>query len=116
MDSELIEELEKVVLYQVAQKVIESLPERERRKILDASLVKTLNDILKSWNVHKAIEEDVNKYMSEYLRRPDVQERIKISTEEKVDKLMDGVIETIIVTSQSAIKSNYKNFIDKKAK
>lgn len=68
------------------------------------------------WDVKRAIEDDVNKYMVEYLKRSEVQERIKRSTEETVDKLMNGVIETIIATSQDAIKSNYKNFIEKKEK
>ena len=66
--------------------------------------------------MQKAIEEDVNRYMVEYLKRPGVQERIKDATEKTVDKLMNGVIEIIIATSQDAIKSNYKNFIENKEK
>lgn len=112
----LIENMEQIVLYQVAQKVIETLPEEDRRKVLEASLVKTLDDVLKPWDVKRAIEDDVNKYMAEYLKRSEVQERIKRATEETVDKLMNGVIETIIATSQDAIKSNYKNFIEKRDK
>lgn len=42
----LIENMEQIVLYQVAQKVIETLPEEDRRKVLEASLVKTLDDVL----------------------------------------------------------------------
>jgi hypothetical protein len=41
----LIENIEQIVLYQVVQKVIETLPEEERRKILEASLVNTLDNI-----------------------------------------------------------------------
>ena len=103
---DIMENLEQIILYQVAQKVIDSLPEEQRRKILEASLVKTLGDILSPWDVQKAIGNDVNRYMIEYLKHSEVQERIKKATEETVE-LMDGVIETIIVTSQGAIKSNY---------
>lgn len=88
----LIENMEQIVLYQVAQKVIETLPEEDRRKVLEASLVKTLDDVLKPWNVKKTIEDDVNKYMIEYLKRPVVQERIKKATEETVDKLIMGLL------------------------
>lgn len=112
----LIENMEQIILYQVVQKVIESLPEEERRKVLEASLVKSLDDILTPWDVQNAVADDVNRYMSEYLKRLEVQERIKKATEDTVDKLMNGVIETIIATSQDAIKSNYKNFIEKKGK
>lgn len=113
---DIMENLEQIVLYQVAQKVIDTLPEEQRRKVLEASLAKTLDDILRPWDVQKAIEKDVNRYMAEYLRQPEVQERIKKATEDAVDKLMNGVIETIITTSQDAIKSNYKNFIEKKGR
>lgn len=67
----LIENIEQIVLYQVAQKVIDTLPEEDRRKVLEASLVKTLDDVLKPWDAKRAIEDDVNKYMIEYLKRPD---------------------------------------------
>lgn len=40
-----IEDIEQIVIVQVAQKVIETLPEEERRKILEASLTATLKDI-----------------------------------------------------------------------
>jgi uncharacterized membrane-anchored protein YjiN (DUF445 family) len=111
---DLLEDVEQIVLYQVAQKVIEVLPEEERRKVLVASLTKTLDDILRPWDVQKAIEKDVNRYMMEYLGKPEIQDRIKIATERTVDKLMNGVIEVIISSSQDAIKSNYKNFMVKK--
>lgn len=104
----LMEDLEQIVLYQVAQKIIGTLPEEQRIKILEASLVKTLYDVLRPWDVKKTIEEDVNRYMVEYLKRSEIQERVKNATENTVDRLMNGVIETIIATSQDAIKSNYK--------
>lgn len=69
----LLEDVEQIVLYQIAQKVIENLPEEERRKVLEASLAKTLDDILRPWDVQKVIEKDVNRYMTEYLSLPEVQ-------------------------------------------
>ncbi len=108
-----LEDIEKIVLADVAKKVIETLPEEERRQILEASLTKTLSEIMKPWNVERAIKDDVNRYMAEYIKQPEVQERIKLATQKAVDRLTDGVINAIIVASQDAIKSQYKEFINK---
>ncbi len=105
--------VEEIVRIQVAQKIIETMPEEERKKILEASLTKTLQEALRPWTVENAIREDVNKYMAEYIKQSEVQQRIKKATEKNVDKLMEGVIYTIIENSQNAIKSEYEKFIKK---
>lgn len=110
------EDIEKVILCQVAGKVVDALPEEERKKILEASLTKCLKEILRPWHVQEAIKDDVNRYMREYLKKPDVQERIKSATEQSVDQLMDGVIRVIVAESQGAIKSGYKEFMEKEKK
>lgn len=104
-------DIEKVILSQVAQKVIESVPEDVRIKILEESLTRCLKEILKPWHVQEAIKNDVNRYMVEYLKRDDVQKRIKEATERNVSELMDGVIRIVISESQEAIKSSYKKFL-----
>lgn len=110
------ENVEKAILCQVAGKVVDALPEAERKRILEASLTKCLNDILKPWNVQRAIQDDVDRYMKEYLSQPGVQERIKASTEQAVDQLMSGVIRVIVAESQDAIKSGYRKFIEEEKK
>ena len=76
----LMEDVEQIVLYQVAQQVIGNLSEETRKKVLEASLTNTLDNILRPWDVQKAIENDVYKYMVEYLKHSEVQERIKNAT------------------------------------
>ena len=112
METELEIDVEEIIRYQVAQKIIETIPEIERKKILEASLSKTLHDVLSSWSVKRAIESDVNTYMVEYLKHPEIQSRIKKATEDAVDKLMDGVISVIISESQKEISSGYKKFLE----
>lgn len=108
-----IDEIEDIVRTKVAQQIIETLPESERRKILEASLVKTLKDVLSSYQVEKAIKNDVERYMVEYIQNPEVQERIKKATFESMNKLMQGVINVIISRSQDGIKSDYAKFVEK---
>lgn len=106
--------LDKVILNDIARKVIDTLPEEQKIAILRESFAKTLHEILRPWNVEHAIKDDVNRYMVEHIKRPEIQDRIKKETEKAVDKLMEGVIQSVIISSQDAIKSQYKRFIDKK--
>ena len=102
-----------VLITGIAKEIIEKLSIEERNKILIASVEKTFTEVVKPWNVQESIKIDVNKYMLEYLKDPKVQENIKESTRRSVDKLMDGVISTIIYGAQDVIKSDYKKFIEK---
>lgn len=108
-----IDKIEDIVRLKVAQQIIETLPEEERKKILEASLCKSLDSMLKPWVIKDAITADVERYMREYIKTPEVQEKIKESTHKNFDKLMQGVIETITLEAQDAIKSKYHNFIPK---
>ncbi len=109
-----LEGIEKVILADVARKVIETMPEDKKREILEVSLSQCLKEIMKPWHVKGAIEKDVNVYMAEYIKQPEVQERIKATTQKSVDELMDGVIRSVVISSQDAIKSSYRKFIDNK--
>ena len=108
--------MERAILCQVAGKLLEALPEEEKKKILETSLTKTLQDVFKPWHVEQAIKDDVNKYMAEYIRDPKVQETIKTATREAVDRLMNGVINSVVIASQDSIKSEYRKFIDPQKK
>jgi len=108
-----MDELEKIITIQVAQKLLENISEENKKEILEKSLVNTLNSVLSAYNVEHAIKNDVKKYMVEYIQNADVQSRIKTATFESMDKLMNGVINTIIIDSQQGIKNEYKNFIKK---
>lgn len=108
-----LEGIEKAILTDVARKVIEAIPEEKKREILEASLSQSLKEIMKPWHVQDAIKYDVNKYMAEYIKQPEVQERIKVTTQKAVDELMDAVIRSVVISSQDAIKSNYRKFVEK---
>ena len=106
------EAMEKAIMCHVAGKLLEALPEEEKKKILEASLTKTLQDVFKPWHVEQAIKDDIKRYMAEYIRESDVQERIKAETRKAFDKLMGGVINVIVVSSQDSLKSEYRKFVD----
>jgi hypothetical protein len=108
------EDMERAIMCQVAGKLLEALPEEKKKEILEVSLTKTLQEVFRPWHVEQAIKNDVNKYMAEYIREPEIQEKIKIETRKAFDRLMDGVIDAIVISSQDNIKSEYRKFIDPK--
>ncbi len=106
------DDMEKAIMCHVAAKLLESLPEAEKKRILEVSLTKTLHDVFKPWHVEQAIKDDLHRYMAEYVKDPEVQERIKMATRDAFDKLMDGAIKSIVIASQDSIKSEYRKFLD----
>ena len=106
------EAMEKAIMCQVAGKLISAMPEDERKKILEASLEKSLTEMFRPWNIEKYIKADADKYMAEYIQTPKVQTQIKEATIKAVDKLMNGVIEAVVIASQDTIKSNYRKFVE----
>ncbi len=108
------EAMESAIMCQVAARLLEALPEEEKKRILGVSLEKTLKEMFRPWIVEQAIKEHVTRYMAEYVREPEVQEMIKKKTRDAFDKLMDGVIDTIVISSQNDIKSEYRKFVDQK--
>ncbi len=107
--------IEDIVRTQVAQKILESISVEDRNKVLKESLSKSLKEALRPWVIEKAIKEDVERYMIEYIKDENVQLKIKKSVQERVDVLMNGIIEVIISGAQDDIKSDYRNFVDKKS-
>ncbi len=103
--------IEKIIQAEIAGKIIGSMKPEEITQLLEASLSKTLKEVLSPWNIEGAIKNDVQNYLEEYLKNPEVQDRIKASTMKCADELMSGVIAVIISNSQKGIKSDYSNFI-----
>lgn len=108
------EAMEKAIMCQVAGKLLDALPEDEKKRILAASLEKTLHDMFRPWQIEQAIKDDVNGYIAEYVKEPEVQKKIREETRKAFDILMKGVIDAIVVSSQDTIKSEYRKFIDPK--
>lgn len=106
------DDMQKAIMCHVAAKLLESLPEEEKKMILEVSLTKTLQEVFRPWHVEQAIKDDLHRYMAEYVQDPKVQERIKMATRDAFDKLMDGAINSMVIASQDSIKSQYTKFLE----
>ena len=109
-------DLNDLIRKDIASKILETIPIEQRQQILENSLTKTLEEVLHSYNVERAIRVDVEEYMTEYIKDTEVQERIRKATFSAVDKLMDGVIKAIVIGAQENLQSTYRKLVKEEEK
>jgi len=103
--------IEDLITKDVASKLLETISMEDRQRILEASLIKTLDSVLNSFQVERVIKADVEKYMAEYLQNVDVQKRIKLATIKNVDILMDGVVNAVVIGAQERLQNTYAKLV-----
>ena len=108
-------ELEAGIRTAMATAFIENLPEDTRTEILAASVERTFNDLCSSYSMKMEIEAQLKAYadvyIEEYLKTPEVQERLKANAHEAVDTVHEAVVRSIIADVQRNMKSEYFNFV-----
>lgn len=108
-------ELESSIKAAMATAFIEKLPEDMRNEILASSIERTFNDLCSSYSMKLAIEEQLKEYAGvyivEYLKTPEVQERLKVMSHKAVDTVQNAVIHSMIAEIQRNMKSEYFNFV-----
>lgn len=106
--------IEELISRDIASKILETIPDEQRQQLLEKSLTKTLENILSPWNVERTIKADVEEYMVEYVKKPKVQERVRIATHKSVDVLLDSVIKAIVIGAQDRLQNTYAKLIKEK--
>lgn len=104
-------DIEELIGKDIASKLLENIPSEMKQQLLEKSLTKTLEDVLKPWNIEQAIKTNVNEYMIDYITRPEVQEKIKIATNEAMDELINGITNAIVIGSQERIQNTYSKLV-----
>lgn len=104
-------DIEDLIRQDIAGKLLETLPEDTKQQLLERSLTKSLENVLSSWSVEKAIRLDVEKYMVEYIKNDDVQRRIREATFKSVDVLLDGVTKAIVIGAQDKLQNTYAKWV-----
>lgn len=108
-------ELEKSIRVAMATSFIEKLPEETRNEILAASVERTINDLCTGYSMQKEIEAQLREYarvyVSEYVKDPAVQERLKANAHKAVDIVFDAVPHSMVAEIQRNMKSSYFDFV-----
>ena len=107
-------DIEKVIMQQAAAAFVTGMPEETRVTLMNQAMATVLAKTVSSYSVEQAIGEhmkaDMFKYVDEYLLDPEVQERLKKSAHEAVERLFDNVITSMGVELRNNMKSQYCKF------
>ena len=102
--------IEDIVNQQIVAEVFKKIPEEKRDAILEQSLTKVLRDVFNTWQVESAVKADAERFMAEYIKKPEVQERIKASVEKSFDNIIEGMTDAFETRIDDTISSKYISF------
>lgn len=108
MDSNTI--LLNAIVKETAAKVIDNLDANAKKEILTEAVSKILQDMKFGWEVAKIIEGEAKEFAREYVRRADVQKRIKQKVIEAAEEVMEGLAKSVARDIQNNLKSEYKEW------
>lgn len=106
--------IEEIVNKQIVAEVLAKIPEDKRNAMFEQSLTKVLNDVFHTWEVEKAIKADAEQYMAEYIRTPEVQDRIRAGVVLAFDRILEGMVDTFEKKIDDTISSEYVSFRKKR--
>lgn len=107
-------DIEEIVNKQIVADVLAKIPEDKRNAMLEQSLTKVLNNVFHTWEVEKAIKLDAEKYMAKYIKKPEVQDRIRAGVVLAFDRILEGMVDTFEKKIDDTISSEYVSFRKKK--
>lgn len=104
------ENIEEIINKQIVANVLEKIPDNQRNALLEKTMTKALEGVFSTWQVDRAIKEDAERYMAEYIRMPEVQAKIKAGVEEAFDRILSNMVEVFEKQINHTIASEYVSF------
>lgn len=98
------------VIRDTAAKVIGNLDVDAKKEILTESVARILKDMKFDWRVASIIEEEAKAFAREYVKRPEVQEKIRAKVLDAVDEVMDGLSKSVSKDIEGNLKSEYRKW------
>lgn len=108
--------LEDILIKEVAGKILAQLSEEEKSKILKDAIASKLTIITDFWELCKVVEAEVLRLAAEYMKQPDIQQKMRETAIAKVDELMTGLIDMFGKSLEDWAKTEYKRILKVKEK
>lgn len=109
MDSNTI--LLNAIVKETAAKVIDNLDANAKKEILTEAVSKILQDMKIGWEMSSIIKDEARTFALEYVKRPDVQNRIRQKVIEAAEIVMDGLAKSVAKDIQDNLKSKYNSWV-----
>jgi len=107
------EELSKALELEIALKVVQTLPEKQKEKIIAEAVLDRMQRLQIGYEVSKVLEGEAMKFVHEYVKTPEVQLKLRTQACKAVDNVIDGIVKGLEKEFEGFIKSQYRRFIDK---
>ena len=108
------DDLLKIILADTAKKVVEIMDEDARKEIIAAAIKKVLLERDFQWEISSILHDEAKDYAKIYVKKPEVQEKIKQKVIEGVEKVMNGLANAVATDVQGTIKSKYCDWLEEK--
>lgn len=99
----------------MARSFVDNLSSEEKDKLFEGALVKSFENLTRSYSVEQeiqtALKEDMLHYAGEYILDPETQEALKAGAHKRVDDLIDAVIDSLGHELEQKMKSGYYKYL-----
>ncbi len=103
--------LEELLRKEFAVKFVESLPPDEKVAILAKGVERVLEKLEFKWEVEKVLKAEAVKFAVEYVKQPDVQQRLRNKAVRVVETFFEELTKLIGKELEDLIKSRYRRIL-----
>lgn len=107
-------DLEELVKQDIIAKVISTLPDEQKNEIVARGVIKLIENFKVSWEVEKIVQRQAFIFAEEYVKQPEVAQRLRVKAREAVDKIIDSIVIALAKEMEDGIKSKYVRILSEK--
>jgi len=105
------DELTKAIELEIALKTIEALPKEQKDRLLADAILRKLETMNIAYEAGRILESYTIKYVHEFVKQKDVQEKLRQKAHDAVDKVIDGITKKMGEVLEDFIKCKYERLL-----
>lgn len=104
-------DLVKVLQTKIAVDMVATLSAEEKELLIARAISQQLDDKLRvSYEITRLLEQECMNMVAEYIKRPEVELRLRAAAMEAAEQVMAGIIRVLSKSMEQSIKSKYGSF------
>ena len=103
--------LMQAIVTDTAKNVIAAMDEEAKQGVFVKAIYNVLNNYDFKYEVGKFLRTEAEKFMSEHIKKPEIQEQIKEKVLVAVGEVMDGLARSMADRTESELKNNYSKWV-----
>lgn len=98
------------IVKETAAKVIDGLDADAKKAILTEAVARILENMRIGWDVSNIFREEALRFAKEYIKQPDIQQKMKQKVIEAAEEVLDGLAKCIANSMENDLKNEYKKW------